>query len=183
MNALEYEVHVVLLRRDLRVDDHECFHRVLEASRTSAAVRLVPLYVFDPELLRHGLRQVTQSAGLAAAVNLLLGNMEGLVVAGAEVFKLATLNSYSREQETAADAEGVRMLHASAIDPMSLARFFETMQREAGDLPAALTWLSTHPDHAARMAAVRSQVATLPATQYRIFAIDWGEVQDHAGGR
>ena len=132
--------------------------------------------------LRHGLRQVAQSVGLAAAVNLLLGNMEGLVVAGAEVFKIATINSYSRVQESDADAEGVRMLHAASIDPLSLARFFETMQRESGDLPPGLTWLSTHPDHASRIEAVRSQVGTLPPAQYVPLEIDWEQVRRSAGG-
>ena len=132
--------------------------------------------------LRHGLLQVTQSVGLAAAVNLLLGNMEGLVVAGAEVFKLATINSYSRVQESDADTEGVRMLHAASIDPLSLARFFETMQREAGDLPRGLTWLSTHPDHASRIEAVRTQVGTLPPSQYAPLEIDWGQIRTRSGG-
>jgi Zn-dependent protease with chaperone function len=130
--------------------------------------------------LRHGLRQVTQSLGIAAAVNLLIGNVEGLVVAGAEIFKLATINSYSRQQETDADTEGVRMLHAAGINPLSLARFFETMQREAGDLPAGLTWLSTHPDHAARIAAVRDQVGRLAQQEYVPFEIDWERVRTAA---
>jgi Zn-dependent protease with chaperone function len=126
---------------------------------------------------RHGLRQVGQAIGLAAAINLLIGNVEGLVVAGAEVFKLATINSYSRVQEADADRAGVRMLAAAAIDPMSLARFFETMQREAGNLPAALTWLSTHPDHAARIADIRQQVGNLPRREYIPFQIDWEQVR------
>lgn len=127
---------------------------------------------------RHGLRQVGQSLGLAAAVNLLIGNLEGLVVAGAEVFKLATINSYSREQETAADREGVRMLHAAAIDPTALARFFDTMQREAGGMPGGLTWLSTHPDHAARIAAIRDQVGSLPPREYLALEVEWGRVRE-----
>ena len=184
--GLTFEVHVI----DADVCNAYClpggtivlYTGLLQRAASAEEVASVLAHEMAHATLRHGLRQVTQSVGLAAAVNLLVGNMEGLVVAGAEVFKLATLNSYSREQETAADAEGVRMLHAAAIDPMSLARFFETMQREAGDLPAALTWLSTHPDHAARMAAVRTQVATLPASQYRVLEIDWGDVQQRAGG-
>ncbi len=127
--------------------------------------------------LRHGLRQVIQSVGLAAAVNVLVGNMEGLVVAGAEVFKLATINGYSRTQEADADAEAVRMLHAANLDPMSLARFFETLQRDGGDIPAALTWLSTHPDHAARIAAVRNQIGTLSPAEYVPLDIDWEQVR------
>lgn len=130
--------------------------------------------------LRHGLRKVTQSLGLAAAVNLLLGNMEGLVVAAAEVFKLATVNSYRRSQETAADAEGVRMLNAAGIDPMSLTRFFETLQREGPQHPAGMTWLHTHPDHAARISAIREQMGTLPAKGYIPVNVNWKEVQERA---
>jgi len=127
--------------------------------------------------LRHGLRQISQSLGLAAAVNVLLGNVEGIVVAGAEVFQLATINSYSRGQETAADMEGVRMLHAAEIDPLALSQFFEMMKEEGGDLPGSLSWLSTHPDHDARIVNVRGQMAELEARQYRPLDIDWDAVR------
>jgi predicted Zn-dependent protease len=127
--------------------------------------------------LRHGLHRIGQSLGLAAAVNLLLGDAEGLVAAGAELFQLASVNSYSRQQENAADEEGARMLHAAAIDPMALARFFETLKEEHGDLPGVVSWIGTHPQHEARIAAIKDQLAALPNREYQPIEIDWAEVQ------
>jgi Zn-dependent protease with chaperone function len=127
--------------------------------------------------MRHGLRQISRSLGLAAAVNVVIGDVEGIVVAGAEMFQLATINSYSRGQENEADAEGVRMLHAAGIDPRGLAQFFETMKEETGDLPSGLSWISTHPEHDARIANVRGLVAELSPRDYKPIDVDWGAVQ------
>lgn len=127
--------------------------------------------------LRHGMQRISQSLGLAAALQLLLGDVEGLVAAGAELFQLATINSYSREQENAADREGVRMLHAAGIDPLALTRFFETLKEEHGELPGVVSWMSTHPQHEARIAAVREQLAALPVQKYRPVEVDWADVQ------
>ena len=183
--GLEFDVHVI----DADICNAFClpggtivlYTGLLRRASSAEEVAGVLAHEMAHASLRHGLRQVTQSLGLAAAVNLLVGNVEGLVIAGAEVFKLATINSYSRGQETEADAHGVRMLHEAGIHPFALARFFETMQREAGTLPSGLTWLSTHPDHAARIAAVREQVVTLPPREYVPLQIDWAEIRSRAG--
>ena len=127
--------------------------------------------------LRHGLQRISQSLGLAAAVNLLLGDVQGIVVLGSELFQLASINSYSRIQESAADAEGVRMMHAAGLDPLSMAEFFEIMKKQEGDLPDGLAWISTHPDHKARIISIREQVGTLSPQEYRPLDVDWQEVQ------
>lgn len=127
--------------------------------------------------LRHGLHRIGQNLGLAAAFNLLLGDTQGLVGAGAELFQVASINSYSRDQEEDADAEGVRMLHAAAIDPMPLAEFFETLQKEEGDLPGVVSWISSHPQHEERVAAIKQQLATLPPQQYRPVEVDWEDIR------
>lgn len=180
-NGLDFDVHIV----DADICNAFClpggtivlYTGLIRRAASPEEVAGVLAHEMAHAAERHGLRQVGQAIGLAAAVNLIIGNVEGLVVAGAEVFKLATINSYSRVQEVDADRRGVRMLSAAAIDPMSLARFFETMQREAGNLPAGLTWLSTHPDHAARIADIREQVGSLPRRKYLPFSMDWGQVR------
>ncbi len=128
--------------------------------------------------LRHGLHRIGQSLGLAAAINLLLGDARGLVATGAELFQVASVNSYSREQENAADQEGARMLHAAAIDPMALTRFFETLKEEHGDLPGVVAWISTHPQHEERIAAIRDQVAQWPPLESVAIDVDWADVQN-----
>jgi beta-barrel assembly-enhancing protease len=124
--------------------------------------------------LRHGLQRISQSLGIAAAANLLIGDVEGILVLGSELFQLASINSYSRGQESDADAEGVRMMHAAAFDPLSMAQFFEIMKEQAGNLPAELAWISTHPDHDARIISIREQMGTLPPQQYRSLDVDLG---------
>jgi predicted Zn-dependent protease len=131
--------------------------------------------------LRHGVERIAQSLGLAAAAGLLLGDTEGLVAAGADLFQQSSINSYSREQESAADAEAVRMLHAAGIDPLALAQFFDTLKRQQGDVPTAVSWMSTHPQHEARIASVRQQVDSLPARQYQPIDVDWADVQRRVG--
>ena len=131
--------------------------------------------------LRHGLQRISQSLGLAAAANLLLGDVQGIVVLGSELFQLASINSYSRGQESAADAEGVRMMHAAGLDPLSMAQFFEIMKQEAGQLPSGLEWISTHPDHDARIMSIREQVGTLAAKKYDPLDVDWDDIQSRIG--
>ena len=127
--------------------------------------------------LRHGLQRISQSLGIAAAANLLIGDVEGILVLGSELFQLASINSYSRGQESDADAEGVRMMHAAALDPLSMAQFFEIMKEEAVNLPAELAWISTHPDHDARIISIREQMGTLPPQDYQALEINWEDVQ------
>lgn len=133
--------------------------------------------------MRHGMERIAQSLGLVAAIEFLLGDVHGLAAIGAEVLQVATINSYSRDQEAAADAEGVRTLHAAGLDPLSLARFFEVLKKEHGDLPGAVSWISTHPQHDARITAIRSQLKELPPQEYRPFEIDWQAVQQRVRGK
>jgi predicted Zn-dependent protease len=127
--------------------------------------------------LRHGLQRIGQSLGIWAAVTLLLGETGGLTAAAVDLFQVASINSYSQEHENDADAESVRMLHAAGIDPLALSRFFQTLEEEEGDLPGLVSWISTHPQHAARIANVKSLVAALPQREYQPLEIDWENVQ------
>lgn len=127
--------------------------------------------------LRHGLERTSQSLGIWAAVSLLIGDATGLIAGGADLFQVAVVNSYSRDQEDAADKEGVRMLHEAGIDPASMAQFFKIMEAEHGDMPELFAWISTHPQHADRIASVTATVDALPERQYTPLDIDWQEVQ------
>jgi predicted Zn-dependent protease len=103
----------------------------------------------------------------------MIGDAAGLVALAAELGQQAALTSYSRELETEADVEGVRMLHAAAIDPLALALFFEHLKEQGQDVPAAIAWISTHPQHDVRIASIRARVADLPPQQYRSLNVDW----------
>lgn len=127
--------------------------------------------------LRHGLERISQAVGLGAAAAILLGDVQGIILTGAEILQFATLNSYSRDQEGAADREGVRMLYEAGIDPMALTEFFESLHKEHGDVPGAISWLSTHPQHKERIAAVKAQLAELPPKKFEPLDIDLDEIK------
>jgi predicted Zn-dependent protease len=106
--------------------------------------------------LRHGLRNVARSASAALALQLLLGDAEGWVALAGSAAAMAAQNDYSRDQERAADEEGVRMLLASGIGTAGLVRVFERLGEEPeAAVASSLSWFSTHPDLASRIEAIR----------------------------
>ncbi len=152
---------------------------LLKKAKTAEQVAGVLSHEMAHAIKRHGLQRITESLGVVVAIELLIGDVGGLVAIGVELGKSAALTSYSRELETEADIVGVQLLHAAAIDPLELAGFFEMLKDEGNDLPAAMRWLSTHPEHEARIATVRGALAKLGAQEYRPLDIDWDDVQQH----
>jgi predicted Zn-dependent protease len=131
--------------------------------------------------LRHGLRNVAHRAGLVLGVQLLLGDASGWTQLAADAAVLAQSNDYSRDQESAADAEGVRMLMAAGLDPEGMASFFRLLEDEpASEVPA---WLSTHPDLEDRIAHVHALERTLSAAPRRPLEVDWSAVKSAVGAR
>ena len=70
---------------------------------------------------------------------------------------------YSRRNEEEADVEGMKMLLAARVDPAGLIAFFEKMQKEEGAQPKALTYLSSHPMPAERIARLKALATTRTA--------------------
>jgi len=130
---------------------------------------------------RHGLERVSQSIGVAIALQLLLGDVNGVIRGGAQLLGSGAINSYSRRQELEADTEGVKTMHAAGLDPLALARFFETMKHDHGDTPGIAVWTSTHPQHQVRINAVAEQVKQMPPTQLRPLTSNWEEVRKRLG--
>lgn len=114
---------------------------------------------------RHGVQGIARSIGLVVAIQFLLGDAGGLIAVASELGRFAAENAYSRDQEAESDRLGVQRLHAAGIDPEGMAQFFALLQREelGAGVPA---WMSTHPDHEARIAAIRDQAATLSPANY-----------------
>lgn len=106
---------------------------------------------------RHGIKQIAGTLGVVAGVELLLGDVGGLLEVAVDLAEIAAITSYGRGMESDADAAAVETLIAAKIDPDHLARFFETMSEEEGiQVPAVLQWQSSHPRHAQRVEDIRA---------------------------
>lgn len=131
---------------------------------------------------RHGMRNLAHRAGISLALQLLIGgDAEGWTVLAADAAALAHQSQYSREQESEADADAVRTMARAGLDPTALAGFFRVMQRSAPEGAEIASWLSTHPDHAERIAHVESlagspEVSAERAPQ-RPLTSDWPAVR------
>lgn len=94
---------------------------------------------------RHSLRLAIQSAGAAALLVGVTGDLSSVSDLAAGLPSLLMQSGYQRDMENEADAQALRMLQAACIDPQ---HFVAIMQRIGGaDKPhdALSTWLSSHP--------------------------------------
>ncbi len=128
--------------------------------------------------LRHGLKGVGQSLGIIAAIQLVTGDVGGLLALSSQLAQESILTSYSRKSETEADLEGARMLHEAGIDPKNMADFFQMLEKLEGDIPNLLAWISTHPQHADRIARIENYQKQIPQKPYRLLELPWEEVQN-----
>jgi len=119
--------------------------------------------------------------GIVIGIQLLLGDVSGLLALGVELGQYATQNSYSRLQETEADLEGARMMHDAGIDPTSVVTLFEDLK---SDDPLGLPeWMSTHPDTQGRIDRLKEYAKTLPEKKYETFEeIDWDDIKSRVDG-
>jgi Zn-dependent protease with chaperone function len=129
-------------------------------------------------LLRHSLRGVVRALGWRAVLSILLGDMGTLSGVGEMAAHFGNLK-FGREQETAADVDGVALLRRARIDPDGMVRFFETLARQGrGVIP----FLSTHPMSRERAARLTSEIARLGAWTIEPLAVDWSKVHASLGG-
>jgi beta-barrel assembly-enhancing protease len=110
---------------------------------------------------RHIAEQLVAQLGLELLLQMALGQDPGVVR------QLATLvaaqgafTSFSREAEREADYHGVLYLARAGWAPESYARFFDKLA-EAGEAPAVLAFLQTHPAPSERADNARQLIAQM----------------------
>jgi beta-barrel assembly-enhancing protease len=107
-------------------------------------------------LLRHGTANASKAQNPWLQLGQIAGVVGGAVVGGAagsaiaqgSQFGLGTLLlRYSREFEKQADLLGAQIMARAGYDPRSLARMFETIERESkGSGGSGPQWMSSHPN-------------------------------------
>lgn len=144
---------------------------ILEAASHEAQVAGVVAHEIAHVAQRHSARQLTKAtvaSGLLGLLGAALGNDNGAGGTAARAVAGFTANSFmlkfSRDDERAADREGVRIMQRAGYDPRGLADFMGLLAAQQRRNPGAVEqFLSTHPAPAARVEELRRDTATLPA--------------------
>lgn len=123
---------------------------------------------------QHTLRQMIGSAGWAAVLAVVLGDVSG--VTAIVIHQLGNLR-HTRQLEAEADTEGMKALARAGIPLDGMASLFKRLQaeeaRRGGEGPALL---SSHPATAQRIADLEQLAGTLKC-ECRPLDIDWKAVQ------
>lgn len=138
------------------------FRGLLERTRAPEELAGVVAHELQHVLRRHTTRAIIQDVGTGLLLTALTGDMTGPLAYGLQTARALGELRYSRRAEEEADTEGMKMLLAARVDPAGMIAFFERMQQAEGAQPKALTYLSSHPMPAERIAQLRALAAAWP---------------------
>ncbi|MBX7116186.1 MAG: M48 family metalloprotease [Myxococcaceae bacterium] len=110
---------------------------------------------------RHTARQLVGLYGVQVVNEMALGkDPSTLAKVAAAIAGNGALLAHSRASENEADAYAVRYASTLGYDPTGISRFFQHLMANEGQVPRVLTWLSTHPANADRIAHVKELIST-----------------------
>lgn len=107
---------------------------------------------------RHSLKSMMRQAASGLVIATVFGDVSGLspwLVSRADDFRQL---DYSRSLESEADAEGVQLMQREHIDVQGMLSLLELLNKEAGEVPGLMKYLSTHPDTQQRIDDVRERI-------------------------
>lgn len=164
---------------------------LLHAAATADEVASVLAHEVQHVEQRHALRNMVNQAGLAAAMLVVLGDVNAVVLL---IAHQASAQFFSRGMESEADMQGVKLLHERKFLTAPMVSMFEKLKhahtpsaskpgepKKAGgdkeDDEDALGWLSSHPQVEDRIRAIKVFVAANPCADCRALPIDWPAAQ------
>ncbi len=153
------------------------FTGLLRAADTPEELAGVLAHEAQHVVLRHSVFGLVRSLGWSATIKILFGNSGPLSGVGQLADQLGSL-TFSRDQESAADAEGLALLRRAKIDPQGMVTFFEKLSRNE----SGIALLSTHPMSADRANRLRAEIERAGAWPTEPLPIVWAEVKASAGG-
>lgn len=106
---------------------------------------------------RHMAKQIERIYGATFLLNAFAsGNAN--VNTLAEIAAELALRGNSREDERAADAQGLRFMSRAGYDPHGMARFFERLLKQTGDSSGLSKYFATHPLTSERISRIRTLI-------------------------
>jgi Zn-dependent protease with chaperone function len=154
--------------------------------RTESAEELAGVLAHEIQhvMHRHATKAILRQASAGVLVAALVGDVSAVVAFGIQSAHALGSLRYSRDAELEADRDGIRMLHAAAVDPSGMVAFFRGMQREEGGPLNVTRYLSTHPAAADRVSALNALAATPSGPPVKLLPdVDWSDVKKICGAR
>jgi predicted Zn-dependent protease len=148
--------------------------------KTGSAEELAGVLAHEVQhiLRRHATQALLQQLSMKVLIAAAVGDAKGLSY-GLEGARVLGMLRYSRQYEEEADAEGIRMLIASGIDPRGLITFFETIRKDGEKSLKLPAYLSTHPDMEGRIQRLRTLAAVAPAPRTRLLqGYEWQDMHN-----
>nr|WP_261368073.1 M48 family metallopeptidase [Pseudosulfitobacter koreense] len=137
---------------------------LIEAAVTPEAVGAVLAHEIAHVENRDSTRGALRAAGSAGLLGLVLGDFAGGTVAVAMAEWMLN-SSYTREAEAEADLYALTMLDNAGVTTRGFADFFDSLSDIESIMPDLPTYMSSHPETAARADAARDFAATQGATE------------------
>lgn len=153
------------------------FRGLVERTRTQDELAGVLAHELQHVLHRHATRALLQHASTGVLLAAVTGDASSAMAYGVRAARTLGVLRYSRLSEEEADSEAIRMLRAAGIDAAGMIDFFDRLVKVGGDIPAFVTYLSTHPDPGDRLKKLRSLAGQSDgSTGRRLPSSDWGEI-------
>ncbi len=143
------------------------FRGLLEFAQSADEAAGVLAHEMAHVIERHPTQAILRAAGVSLLFDMLTGGASTLAGIGELLIGL----SFSRRAEADADAIAVAMLEATDIRASGLGRFLARLDKQGRDLPAGLSFLSSHPSPTVRVEALADAAAggrpAMPSADWR----------------
>ncbi len=127
------------------------YRGLLEASESPEEISGVLAHEMQHVLQRHVTRSLFRELALWVILSAVTGDANTLLI---QVGRVAGGLRYRRQDEEAADREGMKLLQQARIDPAGMVSIYRKLDEVEATLPEGLEYLSTHPAMDERIAVL-----------------------------
>ncbi len=131
------------------------FGGLLEKTQSPEALAAVLAHEMQHIKQRHVTKRIIEDSSTGLIISAVSGDVTGSMLYGVKIAHNLAMLSYSRQDEEAADAGGMKMLLAANLDPQAMINFFEIM-KENNEKFKIPQYLSTHPNNDERISQLKT---------------------------
>jgi predicted Zn-dependent protease len=135
---------------------------LLERAEDSSEVAGVLGHEINHALLRHGMKRIGRQLAVSLVVRVFLGGLGGLNTQAAGLAANLGELSFSRGEESEADAAGLPIVADAGFEPEGMIRFFKKLTEEESDVgegaKTVMRYMSTHPLTEDRISDIRALI-------------------------